>query len=171
MRRRSREAEILAGVVVAVLVGSALLVVYVSVQEVAAAVRSGLPERALRMGAAALLAVVVGVVSLASWSRWRNVTERPRAPRRGHVPSKLEVAVVGLLVAGLSVASWPVVVHIYRSAREAFSALELAAAVGYAVGGVAFVWFVVWVLLRYVQWERMWLHADDNDLLRPRRRV
>jgi hypothetical protein len=156
MRRRSLGAEVVAGAFVGAVVILAAVVVYVALSEGAASVRSGLHVRALQMGAAALLAAVIAVVSLAAYSRWRNVTERPHTGRRRHVPSRVEVALVGALVAGLVVASWPVLVHAYRNAQAAFTAFDVAWAVGYAVAGAAFGWFVVWTVVRFVRWERFW---------------
>jgi hypothetical protein len=168
MRRRSLEGEILAGVFVAVVVAAAAVVVYVALSQGAAAVRSGLHVRALQMGAAAVLAVVLGVVTLAVYSRWRNVTERPRQlERRRHVPSKAEVALVGVLVAGLVVGAWPALMHAYRNAQAAFTSLDLAWAVGYAVAGVAVLWFVVWTVVRFAQWERFWERAHDGRMGGP----
>ena len=149
-------------VVVAVVVGAAALVVYVTVHEATAATRAGLFDRAFQLGAAALLAVLVGVAALAGYSRWRTVTERPRRPRRPHVASKVEVALAGLLVAGLAVASWPLLMHTYRSAVAGFTALHLAAAVGYTVGGVALLWLVAWSIARYARWQRRWLRQRQQ---------
>lgn len=170
MRRRSLQAEIIAGAVTAVVVVAAAVVVYLSLHEVAAAARSGLLDRAFQMGAVALVAVVVGVVAPALLSRWRNVTERPdRRERRPHEPTGIEVFGVGVLVAGLVVAAWPVAVHSYRGSVEAASSWELAWAVGYGVAGFSFLWLVVWSLTRYVPWQRGWLHRHRGHVDRPRR--
>lgn len=170
MRRRSLQAEIIAGAATALVVGTAAVVVYLTLHEVAAAARSGLLDRAFQMGAAALLAVVVGVVAPAVYSRWRNVTERPdRRERRRHVPTLAEIVAVGVVVAGLVLAAWPVVVHAYRGAIAAVSSLELAWAVGYGVAGIAFLWLVVWSLTRYVPWQRQWLRRHQDRLDRPGR--
>lgn len=170
MRRRSLQTELLAGTTTALVVVGAAVVVYLTLHEVAAAARSGLLDRAFQMGAAALLAVVVGVVALAVFSRWRNVTERPeRRPRRRHVPSVAEVVAVGVVVVGLVVAAWPVAVHTYRGALSALSSLDLAWAVAYGVAGIAFLWLVVWSLTRYVPWQREWLRRHQERFGRPGR--
>ncbi len=160
----------IAGAATALVVGSAAVVVYVTLHQVAAAARSGMLDRAFQMGAAALLAAVVGVLAPAMFSRWRNVTERPdRRTRRRHVPTVVEIVAVGAVVAGLVVAAWPVVVLAYRGVLSALSSLELAWAVGYGVAGIAFLWLVVWSLTRYVPWQRRWLQERRDRLQRAGR--
>ena len=170
MRRRSLQSEVIAGTTTALVVGAAAVVVYLALHEVAAAARSGMLDRTFQMGAAALLAVVVGVLAPAVFSRWRNVTERPdRRERRRRVPTVVEIVAVGVVVAGLVFAAWPVVVHAYRGVLAAASSLDLAWAVGYGVAGIAFLWLVVWSLTRYVPWQREWLHRRQRQLDRPGR--
>lgn len=155
MRRRTLEAQILAGAVVAALVTAAVPVVYVTITEGTNAVRSGLHTRALQLAVVALIAAVVGVAAVALYSHWLEVTYRPESPQRSRVPSRLEVILEGLLLAVLVVGALPVVRLAYRSSVDAFVSLELAWAVGYAVAGVAYLWLTVLGLIRYVPWARL----------------
>ncbi len=155
MRRRTLEAQILVGAVVAALVTAAVPVAYVAVTEGTNAVRSGLHTRALQMAVVALLAAVVGVAAVAVYAHWLDVTDGPERPRRARVPSKLEVVLVGLVLAVLVVGAVPVATYAYRGSRDAFVSLELAWAVGYAVAGVVYLWLTVLGLVRYVPWARL----------------
>lgn len=155
MRRRTLESQILAGAVVAALVTVAAPVVYVALDVGTSAVRSGLHTRALHMGAVALLATVVGVVAVAAYAHWLEVTYRPEKPHRVRTPSRLEVALEGVVLAVLIVGALPVARFTYRSSVDAFVALELAGAVIYALAGVAYLWLTVWSLMRYVPWARL----------------
>ncbi|HEU4513031.1 MAG TPA: hypothetical protein VFR87_07995 [Nocardioidaceae bacterium] len=155
MRRRTLEAQILAGAVVAALVTAAVPVAYVAITEGTNAVRSGLHTRALQMTVVALIAAAVGVAAVAVYSHWLDVTDRPEKPRRARVPSRLEVLLEGLVLAVLLLGALPVARYAYRSSLDALVSLELAWAVGYAVAGVAYLWLTVLGLIRYVPWARL----------------
>lgn len=154
MRRRSLEAQVLGGVVVALLVVAAVPVVYVGITEGTAAVRSGLGVRALQMGGIALGAAVVAVVALAAYAHWLSVTERPVAQTRRRRPGRLEIALVGVVVAAICVGAWPVLSEAYERSLAAFSETDLAWTVGYGLVGIAYAWLVVWSLARFVTWAR-----------------
>lgn len=155
MRRRTLEAQILAGAVVAAVVTAAVPVVYVTITEGTNAVRSGLHARALQMAVVALIATVVGVAAVALYAHWLDVTYRPEQPRRPRVPSRLEVVLEGLVIVVLLVGALPVARFAYRNAVDAFVSFELAWAVGYAVAGVAYLLLTVGALVRYVPWARL----------------
>jgi len=154
MRRRTLRAQILGGAVVAVLLAAALPVVVVGILQGTASVRAGDGVRAAQAGLVALLAAVVGVVALATYAHWLDVTERPRRPHRRHVPTRLELALVGLLVVALGVGASPVLLQAYSRSADAFRASDLSWAVGYGILGAAYVWFVLFSVQHYVHWVR-----------------
>ena len=156
MRRRSLEAQILAGLVVAVLVVAGALVAYVAVTEGTAAVRAGLGVRALQMGGIAVVGAVVAVLAVATYAHWLNVTERSHRERREHRPGRWEVALAGVVVLALGGGAWPVLTEVYDRSTAALSETDLAWAVGYVLLGIAYVWLLVWSLMRYVPWARSW---------------
>jgi hypothetical protein len=157
MRRRSLEAQVLAGLVVAVLVVAGALVAYVAVTEGTAAVRAGLAVRALQMGGIAVGGAVVAVVAAATYAHWLNVTERSHREHREHRPGTWEIALAGVVVAVIGVGAWPVLTVAYDRSVVALSETDLAWAVGYVLLGIAYVWLLVWSLMRFVPWARSWI--------------
>jgi hypothetical protein len=159
MRQRSREAQILAGAVVAGLLTAAAPVVYVALSEGTSAVRSGLHVRALQMGAVALVATVTGVVAVAVYAHWLAITVPPERPARApRVPSRAEVAVEGVVVCLLLVGAWPVSAYAYRRAVDALEVLDVAWAVGWALAGLAYLLLAAGSLVRFVPWARLHTH-------------
>jgi hypothetical protein len=154
MRRRTLRAQTLAGAVVAVLLAVAFPVVVVGITQGTAAIRAGAGVRAAQAGLVALLAAVVGVVALATYAHWLYVTERPRRPHRRHVPTRLELALVGLLVVVLGMGASPVLLQAYSRSLAAYRASDLSWAVGYGILGAAYIWFVLFSVQHYVHWVR-----------------
>lgn len=154
MKARTLRVQIIAGAVVAVLLAVAVPVIFVAIREGTAAVRAGDGILAAQAGLVALVAAVVGVVALATYAHWLSVTERPRRPRRRHVPAWYELALVGLVVLALAVGVWPVVTEAYGRSIDAFRASDLSWTVGYAVLGALYVWLVLVSIERYVLWVR-----------------
>ena len=154
MRRRTLRAQIAGGVAVALLLAAALPVLVVGIVEGTASVRAGDGIRAAQAGLVALLAAVAGVVALATYAHWLDVTERPRRPHRRHVPTRLELVLVGLLVVALGVGTSPVLLHAYNRSVDAMRSSDLSWAVGYGILGALYIWFVMFSVQHYVHWAR-----------------
>lgn len=163
MRRRSLEAQVLVGLAVTVVVAVAAPVVYIGISEGTNAVRAGLPTKALQMGGAALLAAVVAVVALASYSHWLGVTERPQRQHEQRVPSLPEVVAVGVVVAVVVLAAWPLTSHTYTRSLEALADADYFWTVGYGALGLFYLWFAVWSVGRYIPWVRLWARASRGS--------
>ncbi|HEX6246309.1 MAG TPA: hypothetical protein VFZ64_00440 [Nocardioidaceae bacterium] len=155
MRRRSLEAQILAGLAVTAAVAVAVPVVYVGISEGTDAVRAGLPTRALQMGGAALVAAVVAVVALAAYSHWLGVTERPHERHEQRVPTLPEVVAVGVVVTVVVLAAWPVTSQVYTRSLEALADADYFWTVGYGALGLVYLWFALWSVGRYIPWVRL----------------
>lgn len=154
MRRRSPAAQVLSGVVVAVVMTAAAAVVYLAFAEGTAAIRAGQADHALKAGLVALGAAVVAVLALTGYGHWLAVTDPPVSRRGQRVPSLPELVLAGLAVAVLVVAAWPILSLAYQRAGRAYESLDLAPVVGWGVLAVAYVWFVVFSVEHFVGWVR-----------------
>lgn len=154
MRRRGRGRQVLFGAVVALLLAAAVPVVYLAGSDGIDAVRAGNGSEALERGLVALLAAFVPVLALAAYAHWLTVTPPLRADHEPHIPTSIEVWLVGALVAAIVVAGWPVVSYSYEQSTDAFAAADLVAGVGYGLLGLVYVAFALFCVKRYLEWIR-----------------
>jgi len=143
------------GALVALLVIAAAPVAYVLGRDGLAALGEADATTAIVRGGLAVAAALVPIVALAVYTHWLDVTTRERDRRETHVPTVAEDWFLGALVAVIIFAGWPVVTFAYRETRQAFDALELAAAVGYGLLGCAYIAFVLLCVKRYIDWLRL----------------
>ena len=137
---------------VAVLALVGLAVVVLAVSAGIDAVRAGDAGTAAEQTLVALVAVSVPVVVIAVYAHWLDVTTRPGDARKPPPPTLARKALIGILVALLTLAGWLLVPALFDQVLSAWDDRTVTSGILFGLAILTYLAFTFFCLARYLRW-------------------